>query len=394
MAYNPSEYPENVKIEGDLEQNEVFRYFKEALLYIPERYDRDLECWPVYDDAYLLSHVKIFNDGVYPSGVHADISMPITRAQFYSYIDKWSVNLLGDLANDGRYGGSGEYYVDYFSEFNGQKLYAIETPIGFSESALRAWGKIKSCELALFGSVGNGSDTSRTSIITTGTLRNSINNWKISDMKYLRSALIYAPFDESLPPPSLYLYNNPPTNLTINSGSRMFSWTYAPGITNPNRYLVSLRKGPFIIPSSNSMSFGDGHLEPRDIYIITRGSGYFDNSEPLVNTTFIKGVPIKLFVRARTVFGAPEPISVLADWSYLPYNGVDVTINGFVSYATEMGTEIEPFSMSLPKGAMSTSTTILALSQPTAFAQVLNVTASPSSVDDNIINVQLNTEPS
>lgn len=175
-------YPDSIKLTGALSlQDDVFEYFKGAFYnggnpLMSNTNNHFLEKWPV---------AVIFSDTYGTIWDNYPISFPMTRTQFRNWIKSFTVTT--DTSN-----AAFNNMTNHFKTIYGGWLFNFSEPgSGWPIKAVSDWGKIKSMELAIFGSAktegeGGGSDTS---LFTSGILQNSILNWEVCSLNYLRYAL-------------------------------------------------------------------------------------------------------------------------------------------------------------------------------------------------------------
>ena len=211
------DYPDKITEVGALNQSEVFYYFKKAFLEV----SWNPEQWPYYRE---------LNTGEGPPApivnfVDTAPSLPMSRGQFYNWIENYT--RIGNLSLPN--------WIQPFQKINNQFVY---TPTSIDESwtilAVNHWGKVKSLELGIFGSVG-GSESDM-SIIGSGSLRSTTLNMVHSDLNYLRYALSNFTYYYTS-----YVMNNylpTPTNPVHNISNRSFGWTNVPGFPNRSDYQI------------------------------------------------------------------------------------------------------------------------------------------------------------
>lgn len=176
-------YPNQIKTTGALGLGtDVFEYFKGALV---DNANANPEQWPVYEEDFVGTDSLIDSFYAPLNGNGNPITVPMTRAQFYSVIDYWTVTTSSSTAFVNT-------VENYFRTIHGGKLYQFDEVQGntnFPVEAVTHWGKIKTLELGMFGSVGNNGDLTATSIIGSGTLRSRVPFMSICALSYLRYGL-------------------------------------------------------------------------------------------------------------------------------------------------------------------------------------------------------------
>lgn len=176
-------YPETIKETGVLSQsNDVFDYFKGGLADL-----NNPEIWPLWNpstglfiDFFILSWTY-----VNPANINSRISFPMTRQQFYNWIDFWTITT--DSGNS-----RVNETMHMFRTIHGAKLYQFADVQGnenWTKEAVIHWGKIKTLELAIFGSVGNGGSLTTNSIFTSGSVVSRVPEFTINSLNYLRYGL-------------------------------------------------------------------------------------------------------------------------------------------------------------------------------------------------------------
>lgn len=226
-------YPNPIKTTGALSQtNDIFEYFKGALVDLsnnPESwaYWTDDFIWDYFIESYFAPH----------SGNGNPIAFPMTRQQFYDWIDYWTITTS---SSDALVRNTG----NMFRTIHGTKLYQFIEPegnINWPVEAVNHWGKIKTLELAIFGNVGNGGDLSANSLFTSGTVVSRVPEFKICSLSYLRYGLTRFDSYGSCHPPYV---EGPSLNLVYESVS--------------NREIVfDIPSGIFIGDCEVSLDYGD-----------------------------------------------------------------------------------------------------------------------------------------
>lgn len=174
MAYpNPITETGALSIGGD-----VFEYFKGALLDGNDRAGKNYETWPYFYESFLA-------DDWFINSIYMPLpNLPFNRGVFYDWIDYWTgPDTYGDVIPD-------EGTINRFSSIGSTRLYTFpEVLTGWTEKNVTDWGKIKTLELGMFGSVGNGGSLTTASIIGSGTVSSRIPFMTRYDMNYLRYGL-------------------------------------------------------------------------------------------------------------------------------------------------------------------------------------------------------------
>lgn len=237
-------YPDPLPTTGPLSLSDALEYFIEAML---DSGGWNAESWPRFagNDFFAPSS---FADG-FSRPTTPDISFPATREKFYEVIDSWTEGGFYVEEN------SNNLYSDYFGRIGGAPLYTFATfGSNWPVKAVNDWAKIKCIELGLFGSVGNGSNLTDTSIVGSGTWRTAVGNIKIGDLQYLRYALTKFDTYGTTNDDSGGFQLSPPSGLSVNLIARSFSFTYASGITTPSRYEYSINGGGWVGVTGNPQS--------------------------------------------------------------------------------------------------------------------------------------------
>lgn len=253
--------------------NDVFEYFKGALLDDDESIGKNPEKWPYYYDFNLMDErFTVSNSLTLPS-------LPFSRQVFYDWIDYWTD------ARDYYESPMQEGVVNMFHTIVGEKLYTFGSPVsGWPVRAVNDWGKIKSLELGLFGNVANGGSLSSQTIVGSGTLRSRIPHMKHSNPDYLRFALIK--FDSYGPCHPVNASSPAPTNPVTNTSARTFDWTFASGYTSLSNYEYSINGGTWTTPTTKPINIPTfSHIPSGGLSLRTKGGGYVSPSSEIRNSS-------------------------------------------------------------------------------------------------------------
>lgn len=257
-------YPDSLPLTGKLENTgEILEYFIGALL------DSDInpEKWPMF----------IPDEAVKQYFLDTAPTLPMTRGQFYTWINNYSTNPTG---------GFGE---NYFGVISGSYLYTYtDIQSDWPIKAVNDWAKIKCLEIGIFGDLGNGSDTSKSSIIGSGSLRSRLPFMRINSLYLLRNALIYFPdygMCHSFKGPQA----TPPSNIqmSLNPSSRSFSFNYAPGYTNPTMYEYEINGREWLDVESNPQLIDDiyGAIPVGGLQLRNKGSSVYESRSITISNT-------------------------------------------------------------------------------------------------------------
>lgn len=262
-------YPNPIKVIGSLSQvDDMFEYFKGALLDNNNPNLNEYEKWPYYHDFNLA------DDWFLWSSYMPLPNLPFNRQKFYEWIDYWT-DFNGTFQNTS--------YA--FNTINGTKLYTFSEPqSNWPVKAVNDWGKIKSLELGMFGSVGNGGSLTTQSSIGSGTVRSRIPHMTRCSLTYLRYGLTrFDTYGSCHPTVS---YQPPPTNPVVNSSARTFNWTNAPGFTTASSYEYSINDGPWITASSKPINIPtNASVNIGNLSLRTKSGGYIQASSTISNTS-------------------------------------------------------------------------------------------------------------
>lgn len=274
--------------------------------------------------------------GVY-SFVQPDTSFvfPCTRAQFYAHIDKFTGYLDGSSF--------------WFRTIGATKIYSISSmDESYTVEVLNDWSKVKSLELAIFGSFGNGGDLGATSTVGSGTFMSVIPNFKRFELGLLRWALVKFPNYDTCYPEEMYLPS--PTALQVNPSARTINWNNAPGFPNVSDYEVSVNEGewvrttgkPFTIPTLGYVPVGQLMLRTR-----TSPGSYLSASEVLLNEMAYPDVPITLSLDVSAADSLDALKLTISALSPLQIDGstLDIAVTLSVNFST-MDAQVVQFDTS------------------------------------------------
>lgn len=366
----------------------VLAYFVKALLdtsYNPA-YNFNPEQWPqgihIFRPPFPLPpEITLYPFIDQRSWLEGPLVLPVTRGEFYGYIDSYTTQDIELIT-----------YWNWFSTINGNALYTYPEPqTGWPIKAVNDWGKIKSLELILFGSVGNGASLTTSSSIGTGNLRSrleALTNGR-ADLTYLRYALIE--FDTYGECHQETAQTPAPTNPVVNTSARTFNWTNAPGFTSPSNYEYKLNNGEWLTVTSKPISISPNiHVPVGGLLVRTKGGGYTEPSDTIQNDADYTS-PIDLYIwvtinnsTSYTVYAAViEPLQA-------PLN-----IMGAVNIVLTPNTpQLYPFSVFLQSGQNYATDNGFASSINTGSlanqVSSLGLVISPTTVDSRPININLN----
>lgn len=170
-------YPDAIKETGALSNtDDIFEYFKGAL----RDYTLNPEQWPY--STLGVGDYFIASNGFGGGGF---IQVPMNRSTFYDWIDYWTITTStpDNVVNNSNF---------YFRTIHGGPLYIFNEVQGNTNwpvQAVKDWGKIKTLEKGIFGSVGNGGDLSATSIIGSGAFQTRCQFMVQNELNYMRYGL-------------------------------------------------------------------------------------------------------------------------------------------------------------------------------------------------------------
>lgn len=360
-------YPDKIKETGPLPGSEAFEFFLGAIMdttYNPEM-------WPWYEgepSGPLGIEHSFFN------GQGAVVGpLPWSRSTFYGYIGSWTFTS----------GTNNENAHFWFKTIDGSPLYNYSSPqSGWPVSAVNDWAKIKSIELALFGSIGNGGNLSDMTDVGSGTLMSRIPTLKRYDLGYLRYALVRFPnYDGDFVSDDNYVMPAP-TNPTHNISSRTFGWTNAPGYGLLSDYEYFVNGSLMGTPASNPVHLDDYSLIPAggvQVRVKEKQDTYRMGGASLLSTVSYPSVPMDITV-TLTQFSGVGDITVS---TLTPTYETDIDVEVYM--LINGGGSVE--ELTLPAGE---SSVLKPISYPPFFTiSIQNVIVIPTSIGDRSINVQI-----
>lgn len=367
-------YPSPIKVIGPLSQiDDMFDYFKGALLdNEKERLGKNLELWPYFYDPLFVDE-SFINSQFFPLP-----DLPFNRQKFYDWIDYWTFD------------ESVAGVVNEFKTINGAKLYTFAEPQpGWTIRAVNDWGKIKSLELGIFGSVGNGGSLSSNSIIGSGSFYSRIPYMTRCSLTYLRYGLVRfesygACHPEEAQTPA-------PTNPVVNTSARTFNWTNAAGFSELSNYEYYINGSGWITVTSKPISIpSNTHVPIGSLLVRTKGIGYTEPSDIIENDiAYISPIDLYIWVTINnsssyTVYAAvieplPASLNIMGSVNIVltpnmpqlyPFS---IFLQSGQSYGTDHG-----FASSINTGSLANQVSSLGL------------VISPTTVDSRPININLN----
>ena len=181
-------YPDSIKKTGPLSlQDDIFNYFKGGLLNSNST-SVNRERWPImpsYTIPGTNPPIEVAGKYFLTGSFGTSLTFPCTRGDFYDYIDSFTITTAST-------DGTVNFSQYFFRTIHGGKLYQFSDVQGnanWPEEAVTNWGKIKTLELALFGSVGNGGSLTTSSVVGSGSFTSRVSEMKICSLNYLRYGL-------------------------------------------------------------------------------------------------------------------------------------------------------------------------------------------------------------